>query len=82
MFVTLEDGKEYVAIIEFDAEIDKKYIVEDGKWEKYHTTVTVFEPDVERDGEPFDYIEYLRFSVKIISENISIDKLKKKTLLE
>ncbi len=59
VFVTLEDGKEYVAIIEFDAEINKKYIVEDGKGEKYHTTVTVFEPDVERDGEPFDYIEYL-----------------------
>lgn len=59
VFVTLDDGKEYVAIIEFDAEIKSEYILEDGNGDKYHTTVTIFEPDVERGGEPFDYIEYL-----------------------
>ncbi|MBR2906597.1 MAG: hypothetical protein IKC26_00955 [Clostridia bacterium] len=31
----------------------------DGKGDNYHTTVTVFEPDVFRDGFPFDYVEYL-----------------------
>ena len=74
VFVTLEDGKEYVAIIEFNAEINSDYILEDGNGDKYHTTVTVFEPDVERDGEPFDYIEYLLLrgdneELDIIKEN-------------
>ncbi len=74
VFVKLEDGKEYVAIIEFDAEIKREYILQDGKGEQYHTTVTVFEPDVERDGEPFDYIEYLLLrgdnqELEIIKEN-------------
>ena len=59
VFVTLDNGKECVAIVEFDSQIDKKYIIKDGHGEEYHTTVTVFEPDVERNGEPFDYIEYL-----------------------
>lgn len=59
MFVTLDNGKDVVAVIEFDSTIEKKYIVEDGEGEEYHTTVTVFEPDVERDGLPFDYAEYL-----------------------
>lgn len=59
VFVRLESGKECVAIIEFDSEIDPRYIIEDGKGEEYHTTVTVFEPDVTRDGLPFDYIDYL-----------------------
>ena len=58
-FVTLESGKECVAVIEFDSVIDPKYIVNDGKGEEFHTTVTVFEPDVVRDGMPFDYAEYL-----------------------
>lgn len=59
VFVTLNSGKECVAVIEFDSEIDSKYLVKDGHGDAYHTTVTVFEPDVIRDGEPFDYIEYL-----------------------
>lgn len=59
VFVTLDNGKECVAIVEFDSEIDKKYIMQDGHGEEYHTTVTVFEPNVERKGVPFDYIEYL-----------------------
>ena len=42
-----------------DVNIDKKYIVPDGHGEEYHITVTLFEPDVERKGVPFDYIEYL-----------------------
>ena len=58
-FVTLESGKECVAVIEFDSVIDPMYIVNDGKGEEFHTTVTVFEPDVVRDGMPFDYAEYL-----------------------
>ena len=58
-FVTLESGKECVAVIEFDSVIDPKYIVNDGKGEEFHTTVTVFEPDVVRDGMPFDNAEYL-----------------------
>ena len=74
IFVKLHDEKEYVAIIEFDATIPKDYIVEDGNGEKYHTTVTVFEPDVVRNGEPFDYIEYLLLrgdneEVDIVKEN-------------
>lgn len=73
-FVALGDGKEYVAVIEFDAKIRSDYILEDGKGDKYHTTVTVFEPDVERDGEAFDYIEYLLLrgdnqELDIIKEN-------------
>ncbi len=59
VFVELDSGQECVAIIEFDSEIDNKYVVEDGYGDEYHTTVTVFRPDVVRDNEPFDYIEYL-----------------------
>lgn len=57
--VTLDSGKECVAVIEFDSEMAKDDIVYDGHGEEYHTTVTVFEPDVVRNGMPFDYIEYL-----------------------
>ncbi len=64
----------YVAIIEFDAKIKSDYILEDGNGDKYHKTVTVFEPDVERESEPFDYIEYLLLrgdnrELDIIKEN-------------
>ena len=58
-FVTLDSGKECVAVIEFDSHIDEKYIQKDGHGDDYHTTVTVFEPDQYRDGEDFDYLEYL-----------------------
>jgi hypothetical protein len=59
VFVTLDSGKECVAVIEFDSEMAKNDIVYDGHGEEYHTTVTVFEPDVVRNGLPFDYVEYL-----------------------
>ncbi len=57
--VTLDSGKECVAVIEFDSEMSKNDIIYDGNGEEYHTTVTVFSPDVIRNGMPFDYIEYL-----------------------
>ncbi len=58
-FVTLDNGKECVAIIEFDSFIEKDFIIEDDNGESFHTTVTIFEPDVTRNGEEFDYAEYL-----------------------
>lgn len=78
VFVDLDDGKEYVAVIEFDAKIKSDYIFEDGKGDKYHTTVTVFEPDVERNGEPFDYIEYLLLR----GDNRELDIIKENPELE
>ena len=59
IFVKLQGGKECVAIVEFHSTIDKQYVVKDGHGEAYHTTVTVFEPDVVRNGFPFDYVDYL-----------------------
>lgn len=59
VFVTLDSEKECVAVIEFDSEIDSNYIVKDGHGDEYHTTITVFEPDVTRKGRPFDYQEFL-----------------------
>ena len=59
VFVRLDSGKECVVIIEFDSTIVDPYLIRDGNGDEYHTTVTVFEPDVIRDGESFDYIEYL-----------------------
>lgn len=58
-FVEIGNGKEYVAVIEPDSYIDPDDIVKDGRGEEFHTTVTVFQPDVERDGELFDYSVYL-----------------------
>lgn len=58
-FVSLDNGKECVAIIEFDSYIEKDFIIEDDNGESFHTTVTIFEPDVTRNGEEFDYAEYL-----------------------
>ena len=62
------EWKEGDIAIEFDSFIESKYIIEDGNGEEYHTTVTIFSPDVERDGDAFDYAEYL-------SENPSNDEL-------
>lgn len=59
VFVTLDSGKECVAVIEFDSYINADYIVPDGNGDEYHTTITVFEPDVMRKGVPYDYFEYL-----------------------
>ena len=71
-FVTLDSGKECVAVIEFDSVIDKDMIQKDGYGDDYHTTVTVFEPDKYRDGEPFDYLEYL--AVKPTNHELEIIK--------
>ena len=53
------NGKESVAVIEFDSSIDPEFIGTEYGDTNYHTVVTVFEPDVERNGEPFDYAEEL-----------------------
>lgn len=58
-FVSLDSGKECVVVLEFNSSIEEQFISPDGKGDEYHTTVTVFEPDVVRDGLPFDYAEYL-----------------------
>ena len=71
-FVTLDSGKESVAVVEFDSVIDENYLLQDGKGEEYHTTVTVFIPDIMRDGMPFDYAEYLLRD----GNNIEIDIIK------
>ena len=76
-FVTLDSGKECVAVIEFDSIIDKDMIQKDGYGDDYHTTVTVFEPDEYRDGEPFDYLEYL--AVKPSNHELEITKESPKT---
>ncbi len=65
------NGTEGVAVIEFDSEIDQTAIVKDVGETNYHTVVTVFEPDVERDGLPFDYAEELlsntnNFEIEIV----------------
>ena len=51
------NGKESVAIIEFDSSVNPEYIGKGFGEEKYHTVVTIFEPDVVRNGIPYDYME-------------------------
>ena len=54
--VIVEYGEnEGVAVVEFDSSINPEYIGESGD-KNYHTVVTIFEPDLGRDGEPFDYV--------------------------
>jgi len=53
------NGTESVAVIEFDSSIDPEFIGTEYGDTSYHTVVTVFEPDVERDGVEFDYAEEL-----------------------
>lgn len=53
------NGTESVAVIEFDSTIDPESIGTESGDTEYHTVVTVFEPDVERNGVPFDYAEEL-----------------------
>ena len=53
------NGKEGMAVIEFESSIDSEFIGTEFGDTNYHTVVTVFEPDVERQGEPFDYAEEL-----------------------
>ncbi len=50
---------EGVAVVEFDSYIDSEFIGTEFGDTNYHTVVTIFEPDVEREGEPFDYAEEL-----------------------
>lgn len=51
--------KERVAIIEFDSDVDSEFVDETKGETEYHTVVTIFEPDTQRDGLPFDYAEEL-----------------------
>jgi len=76
-FVTLDSGKECVAVIEFDSYIDERFIQKDGHGDEYHTTVTVFEPDQYRDGEEFDYLEHLALLQS--NEELDIKKESPKT---
>ena len=87
VFVKLENGKNCVVVIEFESYIDAQSLVIDGKGDSYHTTVTVFEPDVIRDGLPFDYVEYLlendsnfELDVDITKENSNSETATTETL--
>lgn len=62
-------GKEGVAVIEFESSIDPEFIGTEYGDTSYHTVVTVFEPDVERDGMEFDYAEELLAN----PDNIELD---------
>ena len=53
------DGNEGLAVIEFENPREADAIGTEFGDTNYHTVVTVFEPDVERDGMPFDYAEEL-----------------------
>ncbi len=53
------DSKEGLAVIEFEGSINPEFIGTEFGDTSYHTVVTVFEPDVERNGVPFDYAEEL-----------------------
>ena len=75
--VTYADGEtEGIAVVEFDSQIDKRFIREDYGETKFHTVVTVLEPDTVRDGMPYDYVEELlknpnNYELEIIKEDIS-----------
>ena len=53
------NGKEGLAVIEFESSINPDFIGTEYGDTSYHTVVTVFEPDVEREGVEFDYAEEL-----------------------
>ena len=60
VFVEYENGEtESVAIVEFNSSIDQDYINDDYGETEYHTVVTVFNPDTERNGILYDYAEEL-----------------------
>ena len=52
-------GNEGLAVIEFDSSFDSESVGTEFGDTNYHTVVTVFEPDVERNGVEFDYAEEL-----------------------
>lgn len=54
-----ENVQEGLAVIEFESFIDHEFIGEDFGESNYHTVITVFEPDTERDGIPYDYVDEL-----------------------
>ena len=59
VFVEYNDnGNEGVAVIEFDGlTSDSEFVGSEAGDTNYHTVVTVFEPDTQRNGMPFDYAE-------------------------
>lgn len=54
-----QNGKEGLAVIEFESSIDHEFIGEDFGESNYHTVITVFEPDTERYSMPYDYVDEL-----------------------
>jgi len=52
-------GKEGLAVIEFENPRDSGAIGTEFGETNYHTVVTVFEPDIERNGLPYDHVEEL-----------------------
>ncbi len=58
VFVEYHNG-EGLAVVELDAEIDSEFINEEFGESNFHTVVTVFEPDIERSGMPYDYVAEL-----------------------
>ena len=60
VFVEYNDnGNESIAVIEFDSSFDSESVGMEFGETNYHTVVTVFEPDMERNGMEFDYAEEL-----------------------
>ena len=53
------DGREGMAAVEFENPRNTDAIGEEFGETNYHTVITVFEPDIERNGMPFDYAEEL-----------------------
>ncbi len=54
-----KNGAEGVAVIEFDSSIDSDSVGTEFGDTNYHTVITVFEPDTQRNGIEFDYVEEL-----------------------
>lgn len=63
------NNSEGLAVIEFESSINPEFIGTEFGETNYHTVVTVFEPDVERNGMPFDYAEELLSN----PDNIELD---------
>ena len=60
VFVEYMAGEsEGMAVIEFEPSISSEFVGKEYGDTGYHTVVTVFEPDVERDGIPYDHAEDL-----------------------
>ena len=60
---------EGVAVIEFDSPLNPESIGEEYGDTNYHAVVTIFKPDTERNGMPFDYAEELLAN----PDNIELD---------